>query len=230
LYTQRAIKDGQTYDEESELITALREAAASLKECVPLIWLREMGRVHSTSVQGGLLNLITRGIIRLPDGKFISGAGIAWVTDSNYNVEDTATHTLVTLDDALARRATVNIPFNYLLPEEEVRIIQNLANEGHLPQLDEALVIKVVELGQAIRVQRSQGNVLSVAPPTLYSYFAFLRLAHALSNLSVQEVANVTLIGSASPADRERLAGVFSEVFGLRKGRRGDTLMGGDLL
>ena len=103
-------------------------------------------------------------------------------------------------------------------------------NEGHLPRLDDSLVMKVVELGQAIRGQRSQGNVLTVAPPTLYSYFAFLRLAHALPNLSVQEVANVTLIGSASPADRERLAGVFSEVFGLRKGRRGDTLMGGDLL
>ena len=230
LYTQRAIRDGHTYDEESALIAALREAVASMGTFMPLIWLREMGRVHSTSVQGGLLNLITRGMIRLPDGQFISGAGIAWVADSNYNVEDTATHTLVTLDDALARRATVNIPFNYLLPEEETRIIQNLANEGHLPQLDEALVLKVVDLGKAIRAQRRQGNVLSVAPPTLYSYFAFLRLAHALPNLSIQEVANVTLIGSASPSDRERLAGVFSEVFGLRKQRQPDAVMGGDVL
>ncbi|HPO14085.1 MAG TPA: hypothetical protein PLI09_11615 [Candidatus Hydrogenedentes bacterium] len=230
LYTQRAIVDGHTYDEESELIRALREAASSVETHYPLIWLREMGRVHSSSVQGGLLNLITRGMIRLPDGQFMNGAGIAWVTDSNYNVEDTSTYTLVTLDDALSRRATINIPMNYFLPEEEVRIILNLMGEGHLPTLDHALVMKVVELGQAIRMQRNQGNVLTVAPPTLYSYFAFLRLAHALPNLSVQEVANVTLIGSASPSDRERLAGVFSEVFGLRKGRRADTLMGGDLL
>ncbi len=161
LYKQRAIRDGHTYDEESELIRAVRGAAACTGTHYPLIWLRELGRVHSASVQGGLLNLITRGMIRLPDEQFISGAGIAWVTDSNYNVEDNATHTLVTLDDALARRATINIPFYYLSSEEEVHIIETLMDEGHLPRLDGELIEKVVRLGRDIRIQRSQGNVLS---------------------------------------------------------------------
>jgi hypothetical protein len=68
-----------------------------------------------------------------------------------------------------------------------------------------------------------------VAPPTLDGYFAFLRMAHALHYLPVQEVANMTLLGSANPADREQLAGIFSEVFGIRRASRKDAVMGGEL-
>jgi hypothetical protein len=230
LYTRRAIRDGRTYDEESCLVHALREAAASAEQSYNLIWLREMGRVHSASVQGGLLNLITDGTIQLPNGNDIDAKSIAWVADSNYNADETAVHTVVELDNAIARRAVVNIPCDYLPPEDEVRIVCCFESMGYLPTTDEALVTKVVDLGQAIRVQRRQGNLASVAPPTLHGYFAFLRMAHALAHLPIQDVANMTLLGSASPSDREQLAGLFSEVFGVRKKSQKDALMGGESL
>jgi hypothetical protein len=229
LYTHRAIADGTTFDEESVLVAALREAERNAEDFYSLIWLREMGRVHSASVQGGLLNLITDGVIRLPNGDDIDGRSIAWVADSNYNAEETASHTLVELDSALARRATINIPFDYLAPDEEERITKYFVSEGYLPNVKEELIVKVVELGQAIRAQRRQGNLLSVAPPTLHGYFAFLRMTHGLSHLPPQEVANMTLLGSAAPSDRERLGGLCSEVFGIRKAQRKDAVMGGEL-
>ncbi len=229
LYVRRAIRDGKTFDENSCLSNALLKAAGMADQCYVLVWFREMGRVHSASVQGGLLDLVPDGRVDLPNGEVLDARNVAFVADSNYNCEETAVHTLVEQDSALARRAVINIPFDYLLGEEEERITKYFVAEGYLPQVEEALIKKVVELGQAIRAQRSQGNLLSVAPPTLDGYFAFLRMAHALHYLPMQEVANMTLLGSANPADRDQLAGIFSEVFGIRRASRKDAVMGGEL-
>jgi len=230
LYKRRAIRNGATYDEESDLVVGLRDLLKFTDDYYCAIWAREMGRVHSETVQGGLLNLITRGMLRMPNGESVCAAGIAWIADSNYHTNDAAVHTLVTQDDALARRWTVSKPFDYLSPEEEVRIVRHLKGIGEVPEVDDELIVKVVELGQAIRAQRGQGNLLSLAPPTLYGYFAFLRMASALPHLSVQDIAEVTILGAASPADREQVRGIFSDVFGLRVAGKEDSVAGGDLL
>ena len=104
LYQRRALKNGTTYDEKSMLVQAMENASRFKDKCYPVIWLREMGRVHTSSVQGGLLDLMTKDDIVFYDGTRINGQGIAWVADSNYQAEEDSTHTLVTFDDALKRR------------------------------------------------------------------------------------------------------------------------------
>ena len=132
LWQRRALKAGSTVDEWSCLVEALRDAAAGEGLGYPLIWLREIGRVHSGSVQGGLLNLMTRGDILLPDGTSIDGRGIAWVADSNYQSDGESRHVLVEFDDALKRRFTVNLTFNWLPAEDEVCILEHIVNGGYL--------------------------------------------------------------------------------------------------
>lgn len=226
LYNHRAIANGATFDEESILVKALREAEQCADAAYCLIWLREMGRVHSASVQGGLLNLITDGAVRLPKGDVIDGTRIAWVADSNYNTEETATHTLVELDSALARRATINIPFDYLSSEEEERITRYFVDQGYLPEVEESLIKKIVQLGQDIRAQRKQGNLQTAAPPTLHGYFAFLKMAHHLRHLPRQTVAGMTLLGSAAPADRKQLVSLCNAVFGITQEQNEETVTG----
>lgn len=132
LFQRRALKDGSTYDEQSILVNALKNAARQIGKFYPLIWLREIGRVHSSSVQGGLLNLMTSGDIVLPDGNRIDGQGIAWTADSNYQAVSDATHTLVTLDDALNRRFTIQLTLDYLSAPEETLVLQHLVKERQI--------------------------------------------------------------------------------------------------
>jgi hypothetical protein len=127
LYQRRALRDGSTFDEKSLLVAALEDASASAGKCYPAIWLREIGRVHSSSVQGGLLNLMTKGDIVLPQDRRIDGSRISWVADSNYQAESDATHTLVMLDDALKRRFTIQLTLDYLSAPEETLVLQHLA-------------------------------------------------------------------------------------------------------
>lgn len=131
LYYRRALKSGTTFDEKSRLVEALEDASKTNGDVYPLIWLREIGRVHSSSVQGGLLNLMTKGDIVLPDGSRIDGRKIAWVADSNYQAEQDSTHTLVTMDDALKRRFSVNLTLDYLSSEQEFRALQHILNKAN---------------------------------------------------------------------------------------------------
>lgn len=98
-----------------------------------------------------------------------------------------------------------------------------------MEELKKRLIRKVVHLGQVVRRQRSEGGLRSVAPPTIYGYLAFLRMAQSLPHLSLVQVAQATLLGNANVEDREQLAGVFNEVFGLRCEDEGDTALGADL-
>ena len=106
------------------------EAAAKMKnDFYCAIWIKEIGRCQSANIQSGLLDLMTKGEILLPDGSSIAGRGIAWIADSNYQAETEFTHTLVTFDDALRRRFTINLTFDYLSAEEEVEILSHLFAE-----------------------------------------------------------------------------------------------------
>ncbi|MEW6366942.1 MAG: hypothetical protein AB1714_20125 [Acidobacteriota bacterium] len=216
LYQRRALKGGTTYDELSKLVLAIDDAAGRRRECYPLIWLREMGRVHSSSVQGGLLNLMTKNDIILPDGRRISGQGIAWVADSNYQAEQDSTHTLVTFDDALKRRFSVNLTLEYLTADQEVQVLRHLLFDGEpLGQAENDLIMKVVKLGQVVRRQRSEGNLQSLCPPTIYGYLAFMRMALWMPHMSPQQVAMATLLGNAGVEDHKLIPGVLNETFGI---------------
>ncbi len=229
LYQRRSLRDGSTYDELSKLVVALEKANEKKEEIYPLIWLREMGRVHSSSVQGGLLNLMTRNDVVLPDGRRLSGSGISWVADSNYQAEGDSTHTLVTLDDALKRRFTVNLTMDYLSAEQETQVLQYLTGELHMGPVDPELIARVVKLGHLIRRQRLEGALLSIAPPTIYGYLAFLRMAVALPHLSHQQIAMTTFMGNAGLEDRKAAFTLFNEVFGLQPVTDDGSALGGNL-
>ncbi len=75
------------------------------------------------------MDLMGKIIIRLPDGSTIDPSGIAWVCDSNYQAESDSIHTLVTLDDALKRRFSINLTMDYLAAEQEEQILHHLIRE-----------------------------------------------------------------------------------------------------
>ena len=76
--------------------------------------------------------MMTNGDITLPNGYRLPGKGIAWVADSNYQAEQDSTHTLVTLDDALKRRFSINLTLDYLSAGQEVEVLHHLSKEGAL--------------------------------------------------------------------------------------------------
>ncbi|MEI7899950.1 MAG: hypothetical protein WCK89_06830 [bacterium] len=229
LYQRRALRNGTTFDEESGLVRALTEAAGLEGKFYHLIWLREIGRVHSASVQGGLLDLVTKGDITLPGGKRVNARGIAWVADSNYQAESEATHTLVTLDDALKRRFTINLTLDYLSAEQETHVLLQLTGDNEAQKTTHDLVLHAVRLGQAIRRNKLEGNLQSVAPPTIYGYLSFLRMVHALPHLILQQIAMATLLGNASPEEQKHVAGVLNEVFGFQREQAEDPIKAGSL-
>ena len=232
LYQRRALRNGTTLDEKSKLVEALENAGKSNNKYYPVVWLREMGRVHSSSVQGGLLDMMTKGDIILSDGSRISGQRISWVADSNYQAEQDSTHTLVTFDDALKRRFSINMTLDYLSAEQEVQVLQQILkkhSDRKIQILDDNLIEKVVQLGNAVRRHRSEGDLQSVPPPTIWGYTAFLRMAGTLPHLNLQEIATSTLLGNASMEDRKQITGVFNEVFGLQNEDFDDPTLGVNL-
>lgn len=232
LLQRRALKDGTTYDEKSRLVQYLEDASNKRGQIYPLIWLRELGRVHTPSVQGGLLDLITTGDISLPDESKIQGLGIAWVADSNYQAEGEATHTLVAFDDALKRRFVNNITLDYISVEDEIQILKEIMKDRPLMMSGTAsdeLFEKVVNLGHAIRRQKAEGNLLSVPMPTISGYLAFLRMVRQLPHLTPQEVSRYTLLGLCSKEDRRQVLGVLNEVFGLQSTDTEDIAIGVNL-
>jgi len=229
LYQRRALQGGTTYDEVSRLVQSLETAQTEIESAYPVIWLREMGRVHSSSVQGGLLDLMAKGDILLPGGKTIRGESICWISDSNYQAETESTHTLVTLDDALKRRFSVNITLDYLPAELEVLVLQHLIRKDRQLDADKDLIVKVVALGQEIRRLRSEGKLQSVPPPSIYGYLSFLRMANAMQHLSLYQVVLYTLMGNASLEDRKLNTSVFNQVFGLKVVEDENLTMQGNL-
>jgi hypothetical protein len=216
LYQRRALKDGTTYDERSELVEAIKTAGEVEEICYPLIWLREMGRVHSSTVQGGLLNLMNKGSIMLPGGEKLDADGIAWIADSNYQAAASGTHTLVTLDDSLKRRFSVNVTLDYLPPDLEAVVLEGLGKTSGWFDCDMDRIRKIVRLGHLIRSQRNEGSLQSVTPPTIQGYMSFMRMSSNMKHLTLRQIALVTMLGNASDEDQKQIPGLFNEVFGLQ--------------
>ncbi len=218
LYSRRSLRDGCTYDEESEIVQALKSAAANEEDCYHCIWLREIGRTHSSSVQGGLLDLMTPGDVTLPGGKqhiSTGGTSLAWIADSNYAATDMANHTLTTFDDALKRRFTVNLTLEYLSPDQEVDILSALLADENIAQ-DADLMKKTIQLGKLIRHGKEEGNFQSIVPPTISGYLAYYKMALQLSHHSHQQVAMDTMLGNGSTDERNQIVSLLNTVFGLQ--------------
>ncbi|MBW2645713.1 MAG: AAA family ATPase [Deltaproteobacteria bacterium] len=216
LYQRRSLKEGTTYDEPSIVIKSFRDGNKYKKTHHLVMWIKEIGRAHAPSVQGGLLDLMDKIIVRLPDGSTIDPSGFAWVCDSNYQAESDSIHTLVTLDDALKRRFSINITMDYLAAEQEEQVLHNLIKQWHLKQDLRMLVPKIVKLGQKIRHQRLEGNLQSATVPTIYGYEALLKMMNALPHLSLRDAVFYTILGNTSLEDSKTAMAVFNEIFGLQ--------------
>lgn len=216
LYQRRALEGGTTYDEPSIVIQSLREANKYKRTHCIVMWIKEIGRAHAPSIQGGLLDLMGNIIIRLPDGSTIDPSGIAWVCDSNYQAENDSIHTLVTLDDALKRRFSINLTMDYLSAEQEEQVLHHLIRKWRLKPDLRMLVPKIVKLGQKVRHQRLEGNLQSATPPTIYGYEALLKMLDALPHLSLRDAVFHTILGNTGLEDSKAAMAVFNEVFGLQ--------------
>ena len=216
LYQRRSLKNGTTYDEPSIVIKSLRDADKYKETYHIVLWMKEMGRAHAPSVQGGLLDLMDKTIVRLPDGSTIDPSGIAWVCDSNYQAESDSIQTLVTLDDALKRRFTINLTLDYLAAEQEEQVLHHLIRKWQLKPDLRMLVPKIVKLGQKIRHQRLEGNLQSTTAPTIYGYEALLKMMDTLPHVNLRDGVFHTLLGNASLEDSKTAMAVFNEIFGLQ--------------
>ena len=219
LFQRRSLRDGNTYDEKSILVRALEEAVSNKDEAYQCIWIRELGRAHTGSIQSALVSLMAQQLIVLPDGRNIDASGIAWVADSNYVAESDALHVLVPFDEALKRRFVANLSLDYLTEEDEVQVLRLLVEE--LPgreRDDDDPILKVVKLGQIIRRHKAEGRLQSTVPPSLYNYIGFLGLVRVLPHLPLQTVAMMSLLGNADTDDRREIPQVLQEVFGLTGG------------
>jgi hypothetical protein len=225
-YQRRAIKNGSTFDEDSVLVKMLKAISKCQEDVYHLIHLREIGRVHSASIQGGLLDLMVDGPIILPDATQLDIPGLAWIADSNYQAESDGNYVLVTFDEALKRRFTVNLTLGYLSREQETVVLLDLAREQHL-NMDEQVTRDIVNIGNDLRERRSQGELQSVPSPTIYGYLALMRLHFHLPHLSLIDLFNCTLLGNASPSDTAAAKALVSDCLGIQLSEELEAVMGG---
>ncbi|MBU2488892.1 MAG: AAA family ATPase [Proteobacteria bacterium] len=217
---QTALRDGSTFQEQSLLVRSMRQAEKMADDHCCVILLREMGRVASEQVQGGLTDLLIREEIILPDGGRIQGGRYATYMDSNYQDMDEAQHTLSPQEDAIKRRITVNVTMGHLQPTEEAAVLRYVVHNGNGkrgPAVDhlEELIGIAVRIVQAVREQRREGRLLSIAPPSIYNMHSFVRMCLALPQMNQGDVARATLMGNATAEDLPAVEGVYAEVFGL---------------
>jgi len=202
LTQNKVLKDGNTYLEDSILVSALRVAPSKSEFYYPVIYLKEMGRVHTSAVQGGLLNLISTSDITLPDQSRIPGGHASIITDSNYCAMEDATHTLVVQDEALKRRTPLNLMLNTLTASEEQKIMESLVQNMGL-QLDVPVIRKIIRIGSMVRQNRKEGNLLSLSPPTIFGYLAAYKMKMKLPHMELAIVLSNTLLGNATRDDRK---------------------------
>ncbi|MDP8210987.1 MAG: hypothetical protein RAO94_12960 [Candidatus Stygibacter australis] len=213
LQSVRGLSQGSTYDEDSEIVTALKNCVEDRKDFYPLIWLREMGRVISANVQGGLLNLMDKGEVILRKNEVVDCMEISYIADSNYQADEDAHFTLVPLDSALKRRFSVNITLDYLSREDEMVVLENIIKRDGKLGINHDLVIEVVNLGSRIRKNQAEGNLLSVAPPSIYGYLTYYKMAMGLQHLSHPKIAEFTLLGHASNDDQKIVHSILNDIY-----------------
>jgi MoxR-like ATPase len=213
LWVRRELVEGSTRTEPSIVIMALTEAEQKRQEAYHVVWFRELGRTLSPAVQSGLLDLTGKNVT-FPDptaDRNIDTSGVTFLFDSNYLSPDT--HVLTPFDDALRRRPTMTIVLDYLPAEQEEAVLEYVSNYQKRP-LDREVIRQVVMLGQLIRRDRSQGQLQSVAPPTIHNFLAFLRQHQAMPQRSLTDVALKTL-AAASPEDRGQMMSLCAHAFGV---------------
>jgi MoxR-like ATPase len=223
LYQHRAIKNNETIDMPSSLARAMTNGMKHCSTHYIVIFTKELGRVLNGTVMNGLLNLVSKQTIILPNRVKIDGSQLCFIADSNYQDAEESEYTLCKFDNALKRRFTLNINLDYLSESEEIVVLRDILGE-YYSQLDEKLIEKIVRLGKVIRQYKSEGNLMSVVAPTIYGYLACYKIAVALTVTTDIVVMN-TLLGNASTEDKTLAESIILNVLNKPSSKAQHTLL-----
>ena len=198
-----------TEERPQRLLEILAEAAADTGT-LHVIWLVESGRGITESVQGAFLEIVGQSMIREPRGQMFQATNIAFVTDSNHAANESGEFAIWDLDQAYGRRWTRRMTFMGLTPEQEATVLQELAPEATVQQIQQVLT-----LAMGIRQKHSEGALQSILPPTIDAELDLLGCLRRLP-VGTRHLVFSTLLGHCSSRDRDEAETVFAEAFGIR--------------
>ncbi len=207
------IRDRNTVEVESEILAALRDSMEKHKEYYPIVYLMEMGRVHSASIQGGLLNIVGKPHVKSTDKAKIPTGNVCFIADSNYQAAGEGTYTLVTFDPALKRRFDINLSIPYFTEEDEVHVLYDLVCDTIDKDPDLELIRNIIKLGQMIRQYKAEGNMQSVTEPNPKGYLTCYETIRALPGIGINLAITNTMLGNAATDDVKLVDSSIQNVF-----------------
>jgi len=207
------IKSTGTVDVPSLIIDALLDARKKQKDHYPIVYFMEMGRVHTASIQGGLLNIVGKPYVKLADNKKIPTDNVCFIADSNYQAADDATYTLVTFDAALKRRFDINMSIPHFPEENQVHILHDLVHDTLDKNPDVELIKNIIRLGQEIRQYKAEGNLESVTEPNPKGYLTCYEMIKSLPGIGIDLAISNTMLGNAASDDLKLVDSSIQNVF-----------------
>ncbi len=207
------IKNRDTVDVPSAIIDALKDAQVTKKDHYPIVYFMEMGRVHSASIQGGLLNIVGKPHVKALDNQKIPTDNVCFIADSNYQAAGDATYTLVTFDEALKRRFDINLSIPHFPEENQVHIMHDLVYDTLDKTPDVELIKNIINLGQVIRQYKAEGNLVSVSEPNPKGYLTCYELIKNLPGIGVNLAVTNSMLGNAATEDLKLVDTSIQTVF-----------------
>ena len=207
------IKNRETVDVPSEIIEALLDAVEKQKDHYPIVYFMEMGRVHSASIQGGLLNIVGKPHVKTLDNQKIATGNVCFIADSNYQAAGDATYTLVTFDEALKRRFDINLSIPHFPEENQVHMMHDLIHDTLEKNPDDDLIKNLIKLGQIIRQYKAEGNLASVIEPNPKGYLTCYEMIKSLPGIGVNLAVTNTMLGNATSEDLKLVDTSIQRVF-----------------
>jgi len=212
-HEKTVIKDKNTVDVPSAIIEALLDAQEKATDHYPIVYFMEMGRVHSASIQGGLLNIVGKPFVKTLDNKKVPTGRVCFIADSNYQAAGDATYTLVVLDAALKRRWDINLNIPHFPEENQVQIMYDLVYETLDKKPDLELIKNLIKLGQMIYQYKAEGNLVSVSEPNPKGYLTCYEMIKAMPGNGINLNVTNSMLGNAATEDLKLVDTSIQTVF-----------------
>jgi hypothetical protein len=212
-HERTVIKNRDTVDVPSAIIEALLDAQQKKKDHYPIIYFMEMGRVHTASIQGGLLNIVGKPFVKAFDNQKIPTGNVCFIADSNYQAAGDATYTLVDFDEALKRRWDINLSIPHFPEENQVHMMHDLVHETLDKTPDVELIKNIVRLGQMIRQYKAEGNLVSVTEPNPKGCLTCYEMIKALPGIGINLAITNSMLGNAASDDLKLVDTSIQTVF-----------------
>lgn len=204
----------ETYDEDSVIVTALKDAARQPDKYNHVIWLQEIGRIVNPHIQSSILNLMSKDDLILKDGSVVPAGSVCWMFDSNLIATETGSYVLSKFDDAFKRRQDVQIELHYLDVAQEIAVMEYLVQKS-MPEkeVDITLIEQLVKLGTSVRTLKDKGQLLSIASPSLYGYTSAYEHIKDLTGLSTAKILKNNFLGNCTTEDKKQVDSLINKIF-----------------